>query len=30
VGTLGRLFLEIEIEAFRLPTSAEARSREDT
>ena len=30
VGTLGRLFLETETEAFRLPTSAGARSREDT
>ena len=30
VGTLGRLFLETETEAFRLPTRAEARNREDT
>ncbi len=30
VGTLGRLFLEIETEAFRLPTTAEARNREET
>jgi TorA maturation chaperone TorD len=30
VGTLGRLFLEIETEAFRLPTKAEARNREET
>ena len=30
VGTLGRLFLETETEAFRLPTWAEARSQEDT
>jgi TorA maturation chaperone TorD len=30
VGTLGRLFLETETEAFRLPTKAEARDREET
>jgi TorA maturation chaperone TorD len=30
VGKLGRLFLETETEAFRLPTRAEARNREDT
>jgi TorA maturation chaperone TorD len=30
VGKLGRLFLETETEAFRLPTIAGARSREDT
>ena len=30
VGNLGRLFLETETEAFRLPTRAEARNREDT
>jgi TorA maturation chaperone TorD len=30
VGTLGRLFLENETEAFRLPTKAEARNREET
>ena len=30
VGTLGRLFLETETEAFRLPTKAEARNPEET
>jgi TorA maturation chaperone TorD len=30
VGTLGRLFLETETEAFKLPTRAEARNREET
>ena len=30
VGTLGRLFLEAEAEAFRLPSGAEARNRENT
>ena len=30
VGALGRLFLETETEAFRLPTRAEVRNREDT
>ena len=29
VGTLGRLFLETETEAFRLPARAEARNREE-
>ena len=30
VGTLGRLFLETDTEAFRLPTKAEARNPEET
>jgi TorA maturation chaperone TorD len=30
VGTLGRIFLETETEAFRLPTRTEARNREET
>jgi hypothetical protein len=30
VGSLGRLFVETETEAFMLPTRAEARNREDT
>ncbi len=30
VGTLGRLFLETETEAFKLPTGAETRNREET